>query len=425
MPNRFYVQPGGDITQGLSGITSTIQRIGEEKKRQAEADRITEMKRQAAEVYQTGDPEQIAAFGIQNPEMSQILTSATKFRDEKTKENYIQSIFEALQNPEDIENITARRQEYLKSRGLPPEETAETDRFMEHYREDPEGTMKILENELAVMSWQDPEVWKAYKRVKGGDLEGDLKVGAQEILEDGTIVQSTATGPIVYNPEGQRVKGKEAAQAVKRARAEKVSNLRLAAGGKKRASLEAEEDLKAKVEAGVVSAKAAADISTKAFDRLEKINTNIANIDEAIRLIDEGAETGVIKSKLPSVRAASIKLDNLQGRLGLDVIGSTTFGALSESELKFALDTALPQKLEGPELKRWLTEKKASQEKLSDYLEAAAIYLGTPGNTVAGWVQKQKEKRTTAKEQGETPPPAGNISTMSDEELKNLAFGGQ
>ena len=80
--------------------------------------------------------------------------------------------------------------------------------------------------------------------------------------------------------------------------------------------------------------------SKEAFERIAPIRKNIANFDEAIRLIDEGAETGVVASRLPSVRQASIELDSLQGRLGLDVIGNTTFGALSEAELRFALDTA-------------------------------------------------------------------------------------
>ena len=38
-------------------------------------------------------------------------------------------------------------------------------------------------------------------------------------------------------------------------------------------------------------------------------------------------------------------------------------------------------------------QRKAAQEKLSDYIESAAIFLGTPGNTVAGWMKQQRTKR--------------------------------
>ncbi len=44
------------------------------------------------------------------------------------------------------------------------------------------------------------------------------------------------------------------------------------------------------------------------------------------------------------------------------------------------------------ELAAWFEEKKASQEKLADYVESAAIYLGTPGNTVAGWIKKKRDE---------------------------------
>jgi hypothetical protein len=57
--------------------------------------------------------------------------------------------------------------------------------------------------------------------------------------------------------------------------------------------------------------------SDKAFEKLESINTNIANLEEGINLIqNEGASTGVIADLLPTVRASSIKLKNLQSRLG-------------------------------------------------------------------------------------------------------------
>jgi hypothetical protein len=65
---------------------------------------------------------------------------------------------------------------------------------------------------------------------------------------------------------------------------------------------------------------------------------------------------------------------------------------LSESELKFALSAALPKGLEGPALVDWMKRKVSTQERLADYLESAAIYLGTPGNTKKGWVEYQRNK---------------------------------
>lgn len=173
--------------------------------------------------------------------------------------------------------------------------------------------------------------------------------------------------------------------------AEEQSQRRITeAGGKAEAEAIVELETKPTIAAATQAAKASITRSEKAFDSIGKIKQSTLNIDEAIRLIDEGAKTGVVASRLPSIRQASIELDNLQGKMGLDIIGTTTFGALSQAELEFALATALPKKLKGPDLKRWLQRKKDAQLKLSAYLERVATFLGTPGNTVKDFIELEK-----------------------------------
>ncbi|GAF84393.1 unnamed protein product, partial [marine sediment metagenome] len=102
-------------------------------------------------------------------------------------------------------------------------------------------------------------------------------------------------------------------------------------------------------------------------------------------------------------------------RLGLDVVANTTFGALSAGELAMAMSTALPTELDGPELREWMVEKKGVQEKLADYLESAAIYLGTPGNTKVGWLKKKKMERQQgrqAEQQPQAQAPQGAIDFL-------------
>ncbi len=226
-------------------------------------------------------------------------------------------------------------------------------------------------------------------------------IGKSEILPDGTVIQVTPNGPAVFSPTGEQLQGDLAKQAILNARNYEVDHAQSLYGGRRRGALEVEGEIKPKTEAAVVASKEGAKASSDAFDRLQQVKSSISNIDEGIKLIDEGAETGVVRSRLPSVRAASVKLDNLQKRLGIDVIGSVTFGALSEAELKLALDTALPMKLEGAELRKWLVEKKVAQEKLAAYLEEAVSFLGIPGNTKKDWLEHQKQK---ANKQEETKP---------------------
>jgi len=401
MPESFYIKPAQiSALPGFEGLIGDVRSRREFERQKAEKAKQQDVLKKAASLFQTGTPDEISAFAIENPFILETLDKAVGFKSDVTKQNAIDTARDILINKKDPSQALIERAETVIQEGG---DASGSINLAEQAQQDPSSAIREAEITLALY---DPDSYEAYKQATTtGEVDTELKIGAQEILEDGSIIQSTPQGPVVYNPEGKKVIGKEAADTIKAARAEKVSNARKMSGEKKRASLEAEEDLKAKVESGVISAKEAAKISVNAFDRLEKINTGIRNIDEAIRLIDEGAQTGVIKSMLPSIRQASIKLDNLQGRLGLDVIGNTTFGALSGPELKFALDTALPQKLKGEELKGWLQEKKAAQEKLSDYIEAAAIFLGTPGNTVKDWVEQQRDKRTAAKQELEGKPP--------------------
>lgn len=156
-------------------------------------------------------------------------------------------------------------------------------------------------------------------------------------------------------------------------------------------------------------AKSSMKLGVDSFKKLEPISKNIRNMEEAIRLIDAGAETGPIAKRFPSIRAASVELQNVQDKLGLDVIANTTFGALSESELAFALDSALPIGLNAPELKDWLTRKRDTQVKLADYLRESAIFLTTPGNTIAKFMD---EKRGAAGGDDLTPEEQAELNEL-------------
>jgi hypothetical protein len=412
--NPFYVDPMADYSQGLAGLTQSVKQVGQQKradevKAKSEA-RFNSAKTAFQEAAKSGNAEKIADVTLEYPELSKAFLVSQGIRD-KGKADEASSFMKTMltASEEDRPTLYKERIQSVKARGGNVEQSAES--YM-RYASNPQAEIKNME---LVLASTDPESYKALveqRRAASGESGIEIKVGAQEILEDGTIIQSTNKGPVVYGPTGKKVTGKDAAETIKTAQAAKVSNIRSAAGEKKRATLEAEGDLKGKVEAGVITQKEAAKASVSAYKKLEGVNKNIANIDEAIKLLDEGASTGAVQSLMPSVRAASVKLDNLRNRLGIDVIGSVTFGALSQGELDLALAVALPPKLSPPELRIWLNGKRNAQEKLADYLESAAIHLGTPGNTHSTWLQYQKE-------QGGTPGVSVESSGSSIDDLVN------
>jgi len=174
------------------------------------------------------------------------------------------------------------------------------------------------------------------------------------------------------------------------------------------------EQLKATLSGKTSAVKAAVNKGAIAFDKIQTITTAISNYDEAIALLDVpgGAETGVIDSLLPSFREASIKLDNVVKRLGLDVIGNTTFGALSESELKFALSAAIPTNLQPAELKEWLIAKRDAQKKVKERVEEAASFLSTGTHTLTDWIAFDQAKQLNIKNKQEQVAPVASGNTQ-------------
>ncbi len=254
---------------------------------------------------------------------------------------------------------------------------------------------KILGTNAAILTKAAPEQFEDVRDAQGniigqrnvatGRLVGvppavsprarGLASAVTKIFPSGESIQALPSGEVaVRNREGRLVSGEERLNVLKQAQKSELELTRATAGEK-------------------AAGAAAISRSEKAIDSLSKIKTSIFNIDEAIRLLKAGAQTGPILSRLPSIRAASVALDNVQKAMGLDVIGTTTFGALSTGELDLALSKALPTRLKPDALLQWLIDKKAAQEKLASFLENAAIFLGIPGNTSADFVAVQRELR--------------------------------
>ena len=154
----------------------------------------------------------------------------------------------------------------------------------------------------------------------------------------------------------------------------------------------------------------------KGVEKIATINTGIGNIDRAISLINSGAGVGAIERFLPSFKATSVELDNVQKSMALDVIGAVTFGALSKGELDLAREVALPTGLDGPQLVDHLNRRKAAQEKLRDYYGEQIQFLDQ-GGSVAGFLKQKK---------GSTSQPSQNpTQQLSDDEMLKKYGGGQ
>ena len=223
----------------------------------------------------------------------------------------------------------------------------------------------------------------------------EKRVQGQKVLDDGTTVIVYTDGTTeVRSPAGVALEGEARAQAIRDAQQFGIDVQQRRAGGRELGKISAQE-------------------GKLALQGARSAQGNIANLKEARRLVaEEGASTGVLQRFLPTFRDSTIALREVQRRLGLDVIGSVTFGALSEAELQLALDTALPTDLSGPALIEYLDRKIVAQEKVAREQQKLAEYLLRGGDL-----------GTYLAESG-APSPAGGTTRTADDILAELRASG-
>lgn len=132
------------------------------------------------------------------------------------------------------------------------------------------------------------------------------------------------------------------------------------------------------------------------YKRASSLNEAITLLNRAKEVVTKGgAQSGIIRSMLPAFDSATAELNEIASRLGINIINSATFGALSEKELGLALSTGLDRSLSGDELVKHIQDKISAQEKLYNQLMSDARLL-TSGMTMNEYVQmRTSEPRKT------------------------------
>jgi hypothetical protein len=210
------------------------------------------------------------------------------------------------------------------------------------------------------------------------------------------------------------LQGEDYSRKLAEARDFEAATVGQTASERTRGRLNVEAELAPEIAALVARATKGGEISQQmaadSYNTLGKVRLNIGNLEAAIAAVDAGADTGVVESQFPDWRASSIELRNIQRQLGIDVIGSVTFGALSADELKLALETALPLNLQPAELKDWLQRKREAQLAMASELEKATMFF-SGGGTLGEYVRLQQRRQVPSGAQN----PMGNRAAVLSE----------
>jgi hypothetical protein len=174
------------------------------------------------------------------------------------------------------------------------------------------------------------------------------------------------------------------------------------------ADMEADASLR---EADIAAARTQA---KEYFNKYSSVNDQIRSLRQARQLIEDGAATGFVRQYLPAFDANTQALRNVANEMGIDIINSATFGALSATELRLALSTGFPQGLNEAETLKYIDQKIAVQDKFRRELLKKTNRL----NSGIGFSQWTKEVGTQEEAERAVANPPQNSKT-----LMNMAAG--
>lgn len=162
---------------------------------------------------------------------------------------------------------------------------------------------------------------------------------------------------------------------------------RMTVGGASQLTPAAEAELETQNAIRLQDIKFAQETGQAAMGRAEQLNESIQKYYLALDALDQGAKSGIFQSRIAAFDAATAQLRSVANQLGIDVVNSATFGALSESELRLALSTQLDLNLPEPELRKQLEAQIRAKDKLRAELIKMAQDL-TSGVGYSDYIKK-------------------------------------
>jgi hypothetical protein len=144
---------------------------------------------------------------------------------------------------------------------------------------------------------------------------------------------------------------------------------RMTVGGASQLTPAAELELETQNAIRLQDIKFAQETGQAAMGRVKNLDDEIKRMYGAYdALKNHGAKSGFFTSMLPAFDAGTAQLRSMANQLGIDVVNSATFGALSESELRLALATQLDLNLSEPELMKQIEAQIRAKDKLRNEL---------------------------------------------------------
>lgn len=178
MQNPFYVQPGGDYSAGLRGLSDVVGQIGERKREetaiQEVKDRAEAIRTEISGAMESKDPTKIRSVMAKYPKMAQGMKAIieTKFPGDsanKLKYAYFKAAVDFTQAPQLLEEMAIQ---FEADDVIDTQERQKLDKLKTLMDTNPEQAKKEIEFEFAILTMDDKETWDRYQDViKGVDVK--------------------------------------------------------------------------------------------------------------------------------------------------------------------------------------------------------------------------------------------------------------
>ena len=425
-PSDFYVQPGGDLSQSLSGLSGTLGQMREEKARQAERqrmideeaakeariqERFTAAKAAAQSALQSGDPDKMAEVTLEFPEIGQGLSQAFGIVDAEKKAKASSFARELVTNPQQADQIYQARIEEIKARNGDPTDTL---RSYQAFKQNPEGELKNLQFMWAAM---DKDSYGAFSAERKAEQRAQMEM-AKEAAAERRFQQSEAgknaramrtSGDAGQAPSAvrefqyyQQLKQENPAEAEAYGRAKgyiSKEGTELSAHLQKRLSVATDEAVKAEGEAGKYNALA------DEVDRSEITGGLI------------GGKWGeALKDVTGSQDAVTDLRRQYNGIKAAQVVANLPPGAASDTDIALALSGFPSENANKQQISGFLRGLAKLQKVNADFNNYKAEYLSENGSE-RGMLKSWKERGAQpVQSPGAQSQPAGApaVGTVSD-----------
>jgi hypothetical protein len=159
----FFVQPGGDLTQGLGGLSDVIlynRQIEEAKAKEEQAKAEAAAARQEVEeALRSGDINRAHEVGIKYPQLADAMYRGFDLKRQDQKDRFIADSREMAfaASPQEVESVFQKRLQDSQAQGA---DASHTQKEYQAFQSDPEGYMKKQKMAWAIADKEGFDAWQ-------------------------------------------------------------------------------------------------------------------------------------------------------------------------------------------------------------------------------------------------------------------------